>query len=323
LNEKLLSIKGLKTYFYFEEGIIKAVDGVDLTLDRGEILGIVGESGSGKTLTCLSIMKLLPPGGKIVEGDISLSGTNLIKLSDEEMRNVRGQKISMIFQDPMSSLNPVFTIEDQISETITVHKKMAKPEVKKMVIENLEKVGIPDPLRRIREYPHQLSGGMRQRVMIAMAISLNPDLILADEPTSNLDLTTQAQVLELLKKLNGEYNSSMILVTHDLGIVANFCHKIFVMYAGKPVEYADTITLFKSPKHPYTEALIKSNPRLDIDVEKLETIPGRIPTLYNPPKGCRYGPRCSYATERCREAEPAPVEVRPGHITFCEFLGGK
>lgn len=319
-KEKLLEIRNLKTYFYTENGVSKAVDGVDLEIYPGETLGVVGESGCGKSVTSLSIMRLIQePPGKIVDGEILFKGRDLARLSQDEMRQIRGNEISMIFQEPMTSLNPVFTIGEQISEAIMLHKKVDKKQAMEESIEMLRKVGIPLPEQRVKEYPHQLSGGMRQRIMIAMALSCNPDLLIADEPTTALDVTIQAQILDLMQDLKKKYKMSIMMITHDLGVVAEVCDRVAVMYAGKVVEYADVKSLFKDPKHPYTWGLLNSIPRLDKEVDRLPAIPGIVPDSNNFPVGCRYNTRCPFAQEKCFKEEPELIEVAEGHKARCWY----
>lgn len=317
MREKLIEVSNLKTYFYTKDGVVKAVDGVDLEIYPGETLGIVGESGCGKTVTSLSIMRLVDLSGKIVDGDIMFKGENLTKLSKNDIRKIRGKEISMIFQEPMTSLNPVFTIGNQISEAILIHKKISKKEAKEQAINMLKRVDIPLPEKRIEEFPHQLSGGMRQRVMIAMALSCNPELLIADEPTSALDVTIQAQILDLLNNLKKSFNMSIMIITHDLGVIAEMADRVAVMYAGKVVEYTDVNTLFYTPKHPYTIGLINSIPRLDQKKKRLNVIPGVVPSLLNLPKGCRYNTRCSLADDKCHKYEPKIQEVEKGHKVRC------
>jgi len=317
-KEPLVQVKGLKTHFFTEEGVVKAVDGVDFEINPGETLGVVGESGCGKSVTSLSIMGLVEsPPGKIVEGEINFQGTDLTKLSQKEMRKIRGNDISMIFQEPMTSLNPVYTIGNQISEAIMLHKKVNKEEAKRQSIEMLEKVGIPLPEQRVNEYPHQLSGGMRQRVMIAMSLSCDPQLLIADEPTTALDVTIQAQILELMNDLKESYGMAIMMITHDLGVIAEVSDRVAVMYAGKVVEYTDVETLFKDPEHPYTWGLMNSIPKLDQTVERLEAIPGSVPSPLNFPSGCKYNNRCPLATDKCREIEPELETISEGHQVRC------
>ena len=314
----LLEVRDLKTYFCTEDGVVPAVDGVSFSLGRGETLGIVGESGCGKSVTSLSIMRLIPsPPGRILGGEIIFEGEDLLKKTEAEMRTIRGNRISMIFQEPMTSLNPVFTIGDQVMEAIMLHQKVGRQEARKKTVEMLRMVGIPSPERRIDEYPHQMSGGMRQRVMIAMALSCNPRLLIADEPTTALDVTIQAQILDLMKRLKEELGMAIILITHDLGVVAEVVNKVVVMYAGKIVEGADTQTIFRNPQHPYTLGLLGSIPRLNEDRERLQVIEGAVPNPFDMPRGCRFHPRCSYVEEVCAKEEPDLVEVEPGHQVRC------
>jgi len=317
-SEKLVDVKNLKTYFYTEEGVVKAVDGVDYEIYPGETLGIVGESGCGKSVTSLSIMGLVEsPPGKIVDGEILFEGKDLTKLSQAEMRKIRGNEISMIFQEPMTSLNPVYTIGDQISEAIIIHKGLSKKEAMKESVEMLKKVGIPLPEQRINEYPHQLSGGMRQRVMIAMALSCDPKLLIADEPTTALDVTIQAQILELMNGLKDSYGMSIMMITHDLGVIAEVSDRVAVMYAGKVVEYTDVNTLFADPKHPYTWGLMNSIPKLDRQVNRLQAIPGIVPSPLNFPDGCKFNTRCPLAEGKCFTDEPELVDAAEGHKVRC------
>jgi len=318
MGETILEVKNLKTLFSTERGKVMAVDDVSFSISKGEILGLVGESGSGKSVTSLSIMQLIPnPPGKIVGGEILFRGENLLTKSKEEMRRIRGSKISMIFQEPMTSLNPVYTIGNQLIEAFMVHSKITKKEALEKSINLLKLVGIPLPEKRINNYPHQFSGGMRQRVMIAMALAGNPELLIADEPTTALDVTIQAQILDLIKSINSRFNTSVLLVTHDMGVVAQMCHKVCVMYAGKIMEEAETHRIFESPSHPYTEALLKSIPKLGDNPERLNTIEGTLPNPFNMPKGCRFEPRCKYATEICREKEPEKIEIDEKQIVYC------
>ncbi len=316
-KKKILQVKNLKTYFFTEDGVAKAVDGVDFEIYQGETLGLVGESGCGKSVTAFSILRLLDYPGKTVEGQIIFKGADLLKKSDNEMRKIRGKEIAMIFQEPMTSLNPVFTIGYQISEALKIHLKMSNREAKMKSIELLEKVGIPIPKQRFDEYPHQLSGGMRQRAMIAMALSCNPILLIADEPTTSLDVTIQAQILDLMKNLLKQFNSSLIMITHDLGVIAEIADRIAVMYAGKIVEYAETRSIFFSPLHPYTYGLLTSIPRLDLDLGKLESIPGIVPDPLHFPSGCKFHPRCIFATRKCKEEEPLLERIENNHMVRC------
>jgi peptide/nickel transport system ATP-binding protein len=304
--DKLLEIKNLRTYFYTEDGVVPALDGVDFYIKPGETLGIVGESGCGKSVTSLSILQLIPkPPGKIMEGSqIFFEGQDLLGLQEQDMRKIRGNKISMIFQEPMTSLNPVFKIGDQLSEVLVLHQGMNKHQAREKSIEMLKLVGISRPEKIVDEYPHSLSGGMRQRVMIAMALACNPKLLIADEPTTALDVTIQAQILELMKKLKSDFNASVMLITHNLGVVAETCQRIIVMYAGRVVEEGDVYSLFEDPKHPYTQGLLKSVPSIENKQEKLDSIPGMVPNPLNMPKGCKFEPRCSKALEICKSQEP-------------------
>ena len=318
--EKVLEVKNLQTSFFTENGIVRAVDGISFSVEKGKTLGIVGESGCGKSVTSLSILQLIPnPPGKITQGEIFYKGKDLLKYSESEMRKVRGNEISMIFQEPMTSLNPVFTVGDQIMEVILLHQKLSKKQALERSIEMLKLVGIPSPEKRVHDYPHQLSGGMRQRVMIAMALSCNPSLLIADEPTTALDVTIQAQILDLLRKLKDTLGMSLILITHDLGVVAETADEVLVMYAGKVVEKGPVRELFKNPQHPYTRGLLASLPRFDRNVaqdntKKLETIPGIVPNLLDLPKGCRFQSRCKYKFETCSKSEPELKQVS-GHAT--------
>jgi oligopeptide/dipeptide ABC transporter ATP-binding protein len=317
MSERILEVKELKTYFYTDDGVVPAVDGVDFHVSKGETLGIVGESGCGKSVTSLSIMRLIPsPPGKIAGGEIIFKGKNLVKLSEEEMRKIRGNDISMIFQEPMTSLNPVYTIGDQISEVLMLHQGMNKEQALEKSVEMLSLVGIPLPEQRVHEYPHQLSGGMRQRVMIAMALACNPELLIADEPTTALDVTIQAQILELMKDLKERLGTAIMLITHDLGVIAEVAEKVLVMYAGKVVEYSDVKSIFKDPKHPYTRGLLNSIPKLNETREKLDVIEGIVPNPYEMPEGCRFHPRCKYAREICKQKQPELVEHQ-GHQVRC------
>lgn len=296
----LLEVKDLKTYFYTDSGVAKAVDGVTFSLDKGKTLGIVGESGCGKSVTSLSIMRLVDPAtGRNEGGSIVFDGQDLLTLPEKEMRKLRGNRISMIFQEPMTSLNPVFTIGDQISESLKLHKGLDKKAARDRAIELLELVGIPEAGKRVDEYPHQLSGGMRQRVMIAMALSGDPELLIADEPTTALDVTIQAQILQLLKDLQGKLHMSIIIITHDLGVIAEMADEVAVMYAGDIVEKAPTRALFDDPKHPYTIGLMNSIPDINDHVSRLRTLEGLVPSLYDMPSGCRFAPRCQFCCPEC------------------------
>lgn len=314
--EKILEVKNLETSFTTDGGVIKAVDQVSFDVFKGKTLGIVGESGCGKSVTSLSIMRLIPnPPGRITGGEILYKGKNLLSLPIHEMRKIRGNEISMIFQEPMTSLNPVFTIGNQICEAIELHQDLSKKEIRNKAIEMLKLVGIPSPEKRIDEYPHQLSGGMRQRVMIGMALSCNPQVLIADEPTTALDVTIQAQILDLLRDLQDRVGMGIILITHDLGVVAEVAQDVVVMYAGRVVEQGTVRDIFKNPKHPYTRGLLSSIP--SIGKKRLEAIPGIVPSLLELPQGCRFQERCSFVTEACKGVEPSLREVNPGHSIRC------
>jgi peptide/nickel transport system ATP-binding protein len=320
MTTPLLDIKGLKTYFFTRKGIVKAVDGVDLSLNEGETLGLVGESGCGKTVTALSVMRLISePIGRITEGSINFEGRDLVKATESEMRKIRGNRISMIFQEPMTSLNPVLKVGDQISEAIQLHQNLPKKEAWAHSIEMLRLVGIPSPESRVNEYPHQMSGGMRQRVMIGMALSCHPKLMIADEPTTALDVTIQAQILDLLSRLKERVGSAILLITHNLGVVAEVAQYVGVMYAGYIVEYADVIHLFKEPKHPYTVGLFQSIPKKKGSAkrERLQAIPGLVPDLLELPKGCKFQDRCSRVFQRCKEDAPPLLMLGNGHQVRC------
>jgi len=315
----LLDVKQLKTYFFLERGVVKAVDGIDLKIKIGESLGLVGESGCGKSVTALSIMRLVPYPGKIVEGSVMFDGIDLLKLKEEEMRKIRGKKIAMIFQDPTTALNPTLTIGDQLAEVFQIHENMSKSEAYKEAKEMLDLVGIPSSQERLKDYPHQLSGGMKQRVMIAMALACKPNLLIADEPTTNLDVTIQAQILELLKDLKRRFSTSIMLITHHLGLVAELCDTVAVMYAGKLVEYASMRDVLKNPKHPYTKALLECIPDVTGRSKKLSFIKGSLPDPFNLPTGCRFNPRCPYAFEDCYNREPEIREVSLNHAVACHL----
>jgi len=320
-NDTLLEVKNLKTYFYTEDGVVKAIDGVDFYLGRGEVLGLVGESGCGKSVTSHSIMRLIGQPGKIVEGEILFDERDLAKASEKDMRQIRGNRISMIFQQPTSCLNPVFKVGDQIAEVLDIHQKLGKEKGWTRAIELLKMVGIPEPERRVQAYPHEMSGGMAQRVMIAMALACVPELLIADEPTTALDVTIQAQILNLMRDLHRNMDTSIILITHDLGIVAEMCNRVAVMYAGRIIEQTDVRTLFKNPQHPYTRGLIGSIPVLGRVQDELEVIPGSVPNLIDLPPGCRFAPRCRARLERhltqCIEQEPELLPIGPNHTVRC------
>ncbi len=325
MANELLKVKNLKTYFKTEAGIAKAVDGVDFDIMPGEVLGIVGESGSGKSVTSLSIMQLIPnPPGDIVEGNIIFEGKDLLEAYRRKdydvIRKIRGNKISMIFQEPMTSLNPVFTIGDQVAESLVLHKGMTPKEARDYAVKMLELVGIPSARERIDEYPHQFSGGMRQRVMIAMALSCDPSLLIADEPTTALDVTIQAQILELMLEVKAKTsNAAILLITHDMAVIAETCHRVVVMYCGRIQEIADVKTIFHSPQHPYTQGLLASLPKPGQKVKRLSTIEGMVPSLFNLPKGCSFCTRCSQKLAQCETVPPEMVETAPGHLVRCHL----
>ena len=320
-SDRLLDIRDLRTYFHTRDGVVKAVDGVDFHVDRGEIVGLVGESGCGKSVTSLSIMRLVAPPGRIESGQIVFDGMNLLELSRDQMTKIRGSRISMIFQQPTSSLNPVFQVGYQISEVLEIHQAIGRKIGRARAVEMLTKVGIPDPERRVTAYPHEMSGGMAQRVMIAMALACLPDMLIADEPTTALDVTIQAQILDLMRALQRDLGTAIILITHDLGIVAEMCSRVAVMYAGEIVEETDARTLFREPKHPYTQGLIGSVPVLGEVKGELDTIPGNVPNLVDLPPGCRFAPRCRARVENgldiCTRERPQLKEVAPGHKVRC------
>jgi peptide/nickel transport system ATP-binding protein len=321
-DQTILEIKDLKTYFFTYEGVAKAVDGVSWQLAKGEPLGVVGESGCGKSVTALSVLRLIPvPPGRVVGGEILFKGRNLLGLSEDEMRKIRGNRISMIFQEPMTSLNPVFTVGNQIQETLKLHQGLSKKEALEKSIEMLKLVNIPSPERAVERYPHELSGGMRQRVMIAMALACNPEILIADEPTTALDVTIQAQILDLMNKLKEELGMAIILITHNLGVVAETAKRVIVMYAGKIVEEAETKTLFGNPQHPYTMGLLKSIPILGDKIRRgkvrLNEIPGVVPSLYELPSGCKFSTRCPFVMDICKEKEPELKEIEKSHFSSC------
>ena len=315
---KLLEVKNLSTSFFTKYGEIKAVNNVSFDLDEGEVLAIVGESGSGKSVTAFSIMQLIAKGGRIVNGEIHFNGQEITKLTEKEMTKIRGKEISMIFQDPMTCLNPVFTIGDQMEEVLKLHfKELGKAERKQRCLEMLDKVGIPNAKERLKQYPHELSGGMRQRVMIAISLLCSPKLLIADEPTTALDVTIQAQIIDLLKELKEEYNTAIIIITHDLGVVANIADKVNVMYSGEIVETADIRNLYYNPSHPYTWGLLKALPRLDMKENELQPIPGSTPDLLLEMDHCPFFDRCEYAMECCRQSKPEYYETGENHIAKC------
>lgn len=321
-NETIFQIRGLKTQFFTSKGIVPAVDGVDITVKRGEAVGLVGESGCGKSMTAMSVMQLLKYPGRVVEGEIIVDGEDLLKKSKKEMDEIRGNKVSMIFQEPMTSLNPVYTIGKQVSEAILTHEKVSKEEAKQRAIEIFRKVGIPEPEKRYNVYPHQLSGGLRQRVMIGMAMVCNPMLMIADEPTTALDVTIEAQILYLMNQLQKEQGTAIVMITHNLGVVAESCDYVYVMYAGKIMEEAPVKELFKNPMHPYTFGLMNSIPKMTESKEHLYTIPGLVPNLLHLPQGCRFCPRCDKAMKICTMYQPDLYETEDGHKVRC-FLYNK
>ena len=317
----LLEVDDLKMYFHTQDGVVKAVDGVSYTLDRGETLGVVGESGSGKSVTSLTIMGLIDmPPGRIEGGDVRYRGQSLLKMSEAQMQQIRGNDIAMIFQDPMTSLNPVYTIGRQLGEGLRLHRGYTKEQATARAIELLDLVGIPNPEQRVKDYPHQFSGGMRQRVMIAMALACDPDILIADEPTTALDVTIQAQIVELMKEMQQKNGNAIIMITHDLGVVADVADKIMVMYAGSPVEMGTADEIFYQPHHPYTWGLMRSIPKPEGDEKHpLTPIEGNPPSLMSLPTGCSFAPRCPYATDKCRASKPERVEVAPGHFARCHY----
>ncbi len=317
----ILDVHGLKTYFYTEDGVVKAVDGVDFNVRRGEIIALVGESGCGKSVTSFSIMQLVGIPGKIVEGEVFFNKQDLLKLPESEMRLMRGDRISMIFQQPTSCLNPVFRVGDQIAEVLQIHRGMDKQEGWAKAIDLMRTVGIPEPEKRASAFPHELSGGMAQRVMIAMALACEPELLIADEPTTALDVTIQAQILDLMRDLQQKFNASIILITHDMGVVAEMASRVSVMYAGRVVEHASVNTLFEKPLHPYTRGLLSSIPVMGVVKDRLDTIPGSVPNLINLPPGCKFAPRClarlKQNLQQCTIEDPALIEYEPGHKVRC------
>jgi len=313
----LLEVRGLQTQFATEQGLVRAVDGVDFRLERGRTLGIVGESGCGKSVTALSIMGLVPPPGRVAGGEVLLEGEDLLKLPAARLRDLRGATLSMIFQEPMTSLNPAFTVGEQIAEVLLRHREISNDEAIKQTVEMLRRVRIPSPERRFGEYPHRLSGGMRQRVMIAMALACDPKLLIADEPTTALDVTIQAQILELMRALRAELGTSIILITHDLGVIAELADDVIVMYAGQVVERCTVPQLFAEPQHPYTVGLLGSIPRLHLARERLNAIEGFVPEAAAMPRGCRFNPRCPFAVEKCFQENPPLRKIHPGHFAAC------
>ena len=326
MTERMLEIRGLKVHFNTEEGVLRAVDGVDLGIDAGETLGVVGESGCGKSVTALTIMRLLPmPPGRIVAGEIRWRGNDLVKAGDDVLRALRAREIAMIFQEPMTSLNPVYSVGEQIAEVVRLHKKLGRKEAIEHAVEMLRLVHIPHPQARVNDYPHQFSGGMRQRVMIAMALSCSPKLLIADEPTTALDVTIQAQILDLMTELKEKMGMAIMLITHAMGVVAETAQRVVVMYAGNVIEEADVGELFRAPLHPYTQGLIRSIPRIDLAAthkQRLEAIGGTVPSLIDPPPGCRFAARCRFARDECLTAMPPLIEVSPGHKVACVLHQG-
>jgi peptide/nickel transport system ATP-binding protein len=320
----LLDIRGLKTHFTTDDGVVQAVDGVDLSIERGETLGVVGESGCGKTVTAMSVLKLIPmPPGRIVSGQILYQGRDLVPLDTAAMDRIRAKDIAMVFQEPMTSLNPVYTVGEQIAEVLRKHEDLGRKAAIEKTVEMLRLVQIPNPDKRFNDYPHQFSGGMRQRVMIAMALSCNPKLLIADEPTTALDVTIQAQILELLQDMKQRFGMAIMLITHAMGVVAETAQRVVVMYAGKVIEEAPVERLFANPRHPYTQGLIRSIPRIDTAAThktRLEAIPGVVPSLLNPPPGCRFAARCRYAMAKCREAVPPLIDIGGGHKVACVLV---
>ena len=319
MPEPLLEVKDLRVQFPTDDGLVKAVDGVSFALQPGETLGIVGESGSGKSVSALTIMGLVPKAQGIISGQVIFEGQDLLQLSQSEMRQVRGKKISMIFQDPMTSLHPFYRVGDQIAESIIEHEKVSKKEAAERAVEMLSKVNIPQPRDRAKQFPHEFSGGMRQRAMIAMALALNPDLLIADEPTTALDVTVQAQILDLIDSLRSEFGAAVIIITHDLGVVAEHCDNIQVMYAGRPIEYGRTEDIFYHPHHPYTWGLLQSIPKLGEETDRLTPIRGLPPSLINLPAGCSFAPRCPYVFDRCLEESPALLPSDTYHASACHL----
>lgn len=320
-NNNILEVRGLKTYFFTDSGVVKAVDGVDFTVKRGEVLGLVGESGCGKSVTSLSIMRLVGQPGRVVEGQILFEDLNLLELDEKEMVQMRGNRMSMIFQQPQTSLNPVFKVGDQVAEVLKIHQRMKKEVAWEKAVELLRLVGIPDTAKKANAYPHEMSGGQAQRVMIAMALALNPALLIADEPTTALDVTIQAQILDLMRDLRNRMGTAVILITHDLGVIAEMADRVAVMYAGRIVEQADVRDLFAEPLHPYTLGLIASIPVLGKITERLDVIPGSVPNLVDLPSGCKFAPRCRPRVEHelsiCTDREPDLIDVRRNHIVRC------
>jgi len=323
MSGELLRVDDLKMYFYTRDGVVKAVDGVSYTLNKGETLGVVGESGSGKSVTALTMMRLVPmPPGKVESGDVFFKGESILSMKEDKIRAIRGDRIAMIFQDPMTSLNPVYRIGHQLAEPLVIHKGMSWKDAEARAVELLEMVGIPNPASRARDYPHQFSGGMRQRAMIAMALACDPDILIADEPTTALDVTIQAQIIELMQELQERTGTAIIMITHDLGVVADVANNVMVMYAGRPVEYGTTEQVFYNPRHPYTWGLMDSLPRQDLTKKgALSPIDGQPPSLVDVPTGCAFHPRCPYAKDVCKTRNPELVMLEKGHSSACLFAG--
>jgi oligopeptide/dipeptide ABC transporter ATP-binding protein len=320
---RLLQVQDLRTHFFTGEGVFPAVDGISFHIDRGETVGLVGESGCGKSVTSLSIMGLIPqPPGRIVSGQIIFDGQDLVNMPEAARRRIRGNRISMIFQEPMTSLNPVYTVGMQLAEPIRLHRRLSRAQAGVEAVEALRRVGIPAPEQRVKEYPHQLSGGMRQRVMIAMALTCHPELLIADEPTTALDVTVQAQILELLKNLKRDIGMAMLIITHDLGVIAEMAERVIVMYAGKIVEAGSVREIFKDPRHPYTQGLLSSIPRIDVPLARLQSIDGVVPNPLHFPAGCRFNPRCRHRLARCAEQEPPILSFAPGRQVSCWLAAG-
>ncbi len=320
MNDQLISVQNLKTYFFTEAGPLHAVDGFDLSISRGETVGLIGESGCGKTTAALSIMQLLPTNGRIVGGSIVFAGQDLLRLAARAMRGIRGSQIAMVFQETMTSLNPVLTVGEQIGEAVRLHHRVTRRQARQTAAELLDMVGLADPASRLAEYPHQYSGGMRQRVMLAMAIAGHPALLIADEPVAALDAPLQAQILELIDNLRGRFDMAVLLITHNLALAAQICDRVVVMYAGKVAENAPVETIFAAPEHPYTRALLASTPRLGAD--RLQVIGGSVPDLVNPPAGCRFHPRCPHALGICRKEAPPALQLSEGHLVNCWLAQG-
>lgn len=317
MEEPTLAIRGLRAAFPGRTGLVTAVDGVDLTVPHGTIVGLVGESGCGKSVTALSVMGLLPPPGRVLEGRLRFAGQDLLTLSPKAWRKLRGDRMAMIFQDPMTSLNPVYSVGRQVAEVLRLHRGLTRPQARQQTIDLFRQVGIPDPAARYDAYPRQLSGGLRQRVMIAMAMACHPQLLIADEPTTALDGTIQAQILRLMDQLRRDHGTAVLLITHNMGVVAQVCDLVYVMYAGQIVEAAETFSLFAAPRHPYTLGLLRAIPSLETEQERLDTIPGVVPDLADPPPGCRFCPRCAWAGPECAQAMPPLTDRGEGHLVRC------